>query len=76
MKRPWLIIFAVVFILFIGSDLLLFMGKADSWWQQVPGFFALFGLVFCLVIVIVSKLLGHFWLQRKEDYYDRNDSDD
>lgn len=34
-----------------------------------PGFYAVFGFVSCVAIILVSKLLG-FWLKRKEDYYD------
>ena len=37
---------------------------------------AVFGFVACVIIVIVSKFLGHRWLQRREDYYDRSDNDD
>lgn len=79
MKRLCLVVFAVVFILFAIGDFLLFKGEAESWWENIPGFFALFGLTFCVVIVLASKFLGHFWLQRKEDYYNsnhRNEGDD
>lgn len=34
-----------------------------------PGFYALFGFISCVVIIVVSKLLG-FLLKRGEDYYD------
>jgi hypothetical protein len=26
-----------------------------------------------LAIIGVAKLLGHYWLQRREDHYDRDD---
>ena len=38
--------------------------------------FAIFGFVGCVAIVVVSKLIGHYWLQRKEDYYDRKEDDE
>jgi uncharacterized membrane protein len=27
--------------------------------------------VICAAMIIVSKLLGQFWLKKSEDYYDR-----
>lgn len=39
--------------------------EVESW----PGFYAFFGFVSCVVIIVVSKLLG-FLLKRREDYYD------
>lgn len=36
------------------------------WWHRVPGFQAVYGLLGCVLIVIVSKALGKFWLQRPE----------
>jgi hypothetical protein len=40
-------------------------------WDRIPGFYALFGFVICAAMIIVSKLLGQFWLKKSEDYYDR-----
>jgi len=45
-------------------------------WSRIPGFFALFGLIGCVAIVLISKWLGHYWLQKKEDYYDNNGVDE
>ncbi len=38
----------------------------ESW----PAFGSLYGLVSCVVIVVVSKILGKVWLMRRENYYD------
>ncbi len=38
----------------------------ESW----PAFGSIYGLVSCVVIIVVSKLLGKLWLMRREDYYD------
>ncbi|MDQ7838237.1 MAG: hypothetical protein RDU59_07075 [Thermodesulfobacteriota bacterium] len=40
------------------------------WWQKIPVFDAVFGFIGCIVIIVVSKALGHGWLQKKEGYYD------
>jgi len=40
------------------------------WWQAVPVFDIIFGFVGCVIIIIVSKWIGHRWLMKSEDYYD------
>jgi len=40
-------------------------------WQTIPGFSAIYGFVGCVLIIVVSKSLGHLWLQREEDYYEK-----
>ena len=39
-------------------------------WEKIPGFDAVFGFIGCVVIILGSKILGHAWLQKDEDYYD------
>jgi len=39
-------------------------------WQSLPIFPALYGFVGCVIIILGSKALGHFWLMKKEDYYE------
>lgn len=39
-------------------------------WAVFPAFFAIYGFFSCVIIVAASKLLGKFWLQKGEDYYD------
>lgn len=38
--------------------------------EALPGFSALYGLLSCVLIIWVSKLLGHAGLMKSEDYYD------
>ncbi|MEJ2066697.1 MAG: hypothetical protein P8Y09_01765 [Deltaproteobacteria bacterium] len=40
------------------------------WWETVPDFDAVFGFLGCILIVLISKMLGKYWLQKDEDYYD------
>lgn len=77
MKRILPLLFVALFILSVLADFLLYGGVGHSGflWFQFLGFFALFGFIACVIIVVLSKLLGHYWLQRKENYYDRNDND-
>ena len=74
MKRI-LVIILVMLIISVLIDLPLTGGHGDFAWSHILGFFALFGLIGCVAIVLISKWLGHHWLQRKEDYYDRDDGD-
>jgi phage-related holin len=39
--------------------------------EHIPAFWSVFGLLGCLVLVIVSKTFGHLFVSRSEDYYDR-----
>ena len=38
-------------------------------WDDIPGFSAVYGFISCVLIVVISKALGHYWLERSEDYY-------
>lgn len=44
--------------------------ESGGWWERVPGFWAAFGFVGCVVIIVASKAVGKFGVQRREDYYD------
>lgn len=39
-------------------------------WEVVPGFYAWYGGLGCAAIVLVSKALGKWFLQKPEDFYD------
>ena len=38
--------------------------------EHIPGFWAAFGFVGCVLIIILSKWFGHAGIMRREDYYD------
>jgi uncharacterized membrane protein len=38
--------------------------------EGFPAWGSLYGLISCVAIIVVSKLLGKLWLMRREDYYD------
>jgi hypothetical protein len=38
--------------------------------EHIPGFWAVFGLVGCVVLILASKAFGHAGIMRREDYYD------
>lgn len=39
-------------------------------WDGIGGFAAFYGLVSCVLIIVVSKALGYALLYRKENYYE------
>ena len=43
-------------------------------WENLWGFYPIFGFVACVVLVIIAKWMRTF-LMRSEDYYDRFESD-
>jgi hypothetical protein len=62
--------FYVVLILLVLPDLFIHKHTLFSSVEGWPGFYALFGFIACVAIILISKLLG-YWLKRPEDYYDR-----
>jgi len=43
---------------------------AHFWFEDLPAWGSLYGLISCVLIIVVSKLLGKVWLSRRENYYD------
>jgi len=39
-------------------------------WENIPAFYAVYGFVGCVVLVLIAKLMRKF-LMREEDYYDK-----
>jgi len=67
----------VIRLSYVGLALLvvwdvLFVSKehAHTAVERIPGFWAVFGFVACVVIIIVSKWYGHLGIMTREDYYD------
>lgn len=38
-------------------------------WEDLPGFYAIYGFVACVILVVIAKEMRKL-LMRKEDYYD------
>jgi hypothetical protein len=43
---------------------------AHFWFEELPAWGSLYGLISCVAIIVVSKVLGKLWLSRHENYYD------
>ena len=58
-----------ILVLTVAIDFLLPRHYSHFFWDDIPGFNAVYGLISCVLIVVISKALGHYWLERSEDYY-------
>lgn len=60
----------VILALTVVLDLFIPRDYVHFFWDDIPGFSAVYGFISCILIIIVSKALGHYWLSRPEEYYD------
>lgn len=60
--------FAVCALLLLAD---LFVPKhGEFFWENAPEFYAAFGLVACIMLVLGAKYILRPLMKRKEDYYD------
>ncbi len=60
-----------ILVLLVVADFIIPRHEIHFFGDKVPGFWSLFGFISCVLIIVVSKWLGHHWLMRDEDYYDK-----
>ncbi len=63
-------------LLMLVDALLVSKKDAHTGIEHIPAFWSFFGFVACAVIVIVSKWYGHAGIMQREDYYERNQSEE
>ena len=64
-------LFYLVLVLIVIADFLVFREHAEYLWDRLPGWSAVYGFASCILLIFVSKFLGHrVGLMRREDYYD------
>lgn len=63
-------VFYVLLVVTVVADIPIHREHAAFVWEMIPGFSALYGFLSCVLLIVVSKTLGHQWLMKKEDYYD------
>ena len=60
-----------ILVLLILVDFIIPRHEIHFFGDKIPGFWSLFGFISCVLIIVVSKWIGHHWLVRNEDYYDK-----
>lgn len=56
-------------VLLFGVDFLIHR-PAHMPWEEWPGFYAIYGFVACVILVLVSKYILRPIVKRDENYYD------
>lgn len=67
-------VFYVVCVLLVLADFAVHRHIYVSF-EEIPAFYALYGFVACVVLVVLAKIMRKF-LMRDEDYYDAAESED
>lgn len=62
-----------ILALTVVIDFFLHRHHSEFFWDEIPGFSALYGLISSVLIIGVAKTLGHFWLARPENYYEKTE---
>lgn len=71
LKLRWFYVgLAVIALTEVLAPLLFHAEPAHFWFEDIPAFGSIYGLVSCVLIIVISKLLGKLWLMRPE-HYDR-----
>lgn len=70
MSRFWKVVLGVALVAAAGADFLIPGHGGEHLWERET-FFAWYGFLGCVAIILLSKALGKRVLQRPEDYWER-----
>lgn len=68
-KKSLYIFLALIVVLDVVIGLM-HLKHATFAWDKIPGFLSLYSLISTVIIILVSKAIGHAVLMKKEDFYD------
>ena len=60
-----------ILVLLVAADFIIPRHEIHFFGDKIRGFWSLFGIISCVLIIVVSKWIGQNWLMRDEDYYDK-----
>ncbi|MCK5427524.1 MAG: hypothetical protein KAJ34_07490 [Thermodesulfovibrionia bacterium] len=69
-KRIFYISLVLIAVAEIAVIYVFHLGHGHFFFENLPVFGSVYGFISCVLIIVVSKFLGHMWLMKKEDYYD------
>lgn len=58
-------------VIVVIADFLVHRAHPVYLWDKIPGWGAVYGFISCVLIILVSKFIGHQGgIMKKEDYYE------
>jgi len=72
-KRPWQILLGAALVASVAANFLLPLKEPKHLWE-IPAFFAVYGFLGCVALILIAKSLGKRLLQRPLHYYDEEES--
>ena len=70
-RRGFYVVLTIVALVeIIGSLAFHDNSETHFWFESFPAWGSTYGLISCVAIILVSKLIGKLWLMRRDDYYD------
>ncbi|HTZ17511.1 MAG TPA: hypothetical protein VMB78_03645 [Dissulfurispiraceae bacterium] len=69
-RRIFYICLAFIVLGEVAVVYLLHAGHGHFFFEEFPAWGSFYGLISCVLIIVVSKWIGHAFLMKKEDYYD------
>lgn len=71
MKRwHWVVLGALTVVSLVAERLA--HHEHHYWFTGIPAFFVIYGFIGCVAIIYLSKWYGKYWVQKKEDYYEKH----
>lgn len=72
MKKEKLILYTAVLLVLLAAVEFFLIHKHHAVFalENVPGYTAVFGLLATVLLILVSKTIGHAVLMKREDYYE------
>ncbi len=68
-NKVWIVL-GILFLITLGFEFTVLADYDSHWWNAIPAFYAIWGLIGCVVIVYVAKFISKKFLNREIDYYD------
>lgn len=62
--------FYILLVVLSVGDIFVHRHHAVFLWDHIPAFMGAYGLLSTILIIVISKFIGHAWLMKKEDYYE------
>ena len=70
MKKIYWLLLGILFLITLIIDFVYLRDYDSHWWNSIPAFYALYGLVSTVTIIYAGKIIGKNIVNREIDYYD------